>query len=138
MRLQLALNVRKLEEAVAYYSRLFDTQPHKIKEGYANFAIENPPLKLVLIENPNVQERINHLGVEVNPDEDLAATIQRLDAAGLTDKKEQQTTCCFATQNKAWSMEPQGLHWEWYTITDDNPDDVGYIQGDACCSAGVS
>ena len=134
MRLQLALNVRNIEEATSYYSKLFDSQPHKIRAGYANFAIDNPPLKLVLIENPNADDRINHLGVEVGVDEDLSATINRLDKAELTEKKEEQTTCCFATQNKAWSVEPQGLHWEWYTITDDDPDEPNAIRNNTCCT----
>ena len=136
MRLQLALNVRNIEEATSYYSKLFDVQPHKEREGYANFAIDNPPLKLVLIENSNAQERINHLGVEVSEDEDLTAMIDRLDQAGLTDKKEQQTTCCFATQDKTWSVEPQGLHWEWYTITDDDPNQPNTMQDGTCCTTG--
>ena len=138
MRIQLALNVRELDEAITYYSRLFDTQPHKIREGYANFAIDNPPLKLVLIEKPDADERINHLGVEVSEHEDLPAIMRRLDEAGLTDRKEEQTTCCFATQNKAWSVEPQGLHWEWYTVTDDNPEIVTNAKGRVCCTPNES
>ena len=134
MRLQLALNVRSIEEATAYYAKLFDTTPHKIREGYANFAIENPPLKLVLIENAHADERINHLGVEVGQEEDLNAVVNRLDQAGITDKKEEKTTCCFATQDKAWSVEPQGLHWEWYTITDDDPVEKNNSRDNVCCS----
>ena len=134
MRVHLSLNVRNLEEAMAYYSKLFNTQPHKIRDGYANYAIDNPPLKLVLMENPNADDRINHMGVEVTPDEDLPAHIRRLDDAGLTDKKEEQTTCCYAIQDKAWSIEPQGIHWEWYTVTDDNPDVVADAAGEICCT----
>lgn len=138
MRVQLALNVRELDEAITYYSRLFDTQPHKIREGYANFAIDNPPLKLVLIEKPHADERINHLGVEVGEHENLPTIIKRLDEAGLTDRKEEQTMCCFATQNKAWSIEPQGLQWEWYTVTDDNPEIVTNAEGSVCCALNTS
>jgi len=134
MRLQLALNVRDIEEAVTYYSKLFNTLPHKVREGYANFAIDNPPLKLVLIENPNAGERINHLGVEVDQKEDLGGLIKRLEGDGVADKVEEQTTCCFATQDKIWSSEPQGLSWEWYTITDDNPVEVNASKSSVCCA----
>ena len=134
MRLQLALNVRNLEEAVSYYSKLFDSQPHKLRDGYANFAISNPPLKLVLIENPSAEQRINHLGVEVDQNEGLNDVEKRLDQNGVADEVEEQTTCCFATQDKVWSTEPQGLHWEWYTITDDNPSEVNTSKSKVCCA----
>lgn len=134
MRLQLALNVRNLEEAVSYYSKLFDSQPHKLRDGYANFAISNPPLKLVLIENPSAEQRINHLGVEVDQNEGLNHVEKRLDRNGVADEVEEETTCCFATQDKVWSTEPQGLHWEWYTITDDNPSEVNTSKSKVCCA----
>ena len=134
MRLQLALNVRNLEEAVSYYSKLFDSQPHKLRDGYANFAISNPPLKLVLIENPSAEQRINHLGVEVDQKEGLNDVEKRLDRNGVADEVEEETTCCFATQDKVWSTEPQGLHWEWYTITDDNPSEVNTSKSKVCCA----
>lgn len=122
MRIQLALNVRDIDEAVAYYSKLFATEPHKRREGYANFALDTPPLKLVLIENPEASGRLNHLGVEVLEETQLEATHARLDAAGLVDNVQQRVTCCHATQDKIWSKEPQGLNWEWYRITDDDPE----------------
>ena len=134
MRLQLALNVRNIEEAVSYYSKLFDTQPHKRREGYANFVIVNPPLKLVLIENPNADIRINHLGVEADQNEDLDLVMKRLERDGIADKIEDQTTCCFATQDKVWSTEPQGLNWEWYTITKDNPNEKNVFKSSVCCT----
>ncbi|MDJ0926107.1 MAG: ArsI/CadI family heavy metal resistance metalloenzyme [Gammaproteobacteria bacterium] len=129
MRLQLALNVSDLNQAVNYYSRLFATSPHKIRAGYANFAIDDPALKLVLIENGDADERINHLGVETSTQEELDAAISRLSAEGLAQKLEENTTCCHATQNKVWMSEPDGLAWEWYRITDDNPPESGL----ACC-----
>ena len=122
MRLQLALNVRNIGEAISYYSKLFNTPPHKQNEDYANFEIDNPPLKLVLIENPHANHRINHLVVELTQEEDLSAVSDRLDYLGISDIKEEESTCCYATQNKVWSKEPQGLNWEWYTITDDYPE----------------
>ena len=119
MRLQLALNVNDLERAVEFYSKMFGTPVHKRKPGYANFAIDDPPLKLVLFERPGAKERINHLGVEVFRDEDVAAAAERLEAAGIDRLIEVETHCCHATQNKVWAEEPEGLRWEWYRITDD-------------------
>ena len=119
MRLQLALNVEDLDRAIDYYSRLFGAEPHKIRPGYANFAIDNPPLKLVLFENGKADDRINHLGVETQTQEELDEAIERITSAGLADKLEENTTCCHAVQNKVWSKEPQGIAWEWYRITDD-------------------
>ena len=121
MRLQLALNVRDLDEAVAYYSKLFAAEPHKRRPGYANFALDVPPLKLVLFENPDARERINHLGVEVSTPEELDEAHRRLADCEILDRVENHRTCCHATQDKVWSLEPQGLRWEWYRITDDAP-----------------
>ena len=129
MRLQLALNVKDLDRAVDYYSRLFGASPHKRRPGYANFAIDDPALKLVLFENQSASERINHLGVEVETEEELNAAIDRLSAEGIGERFEQNTTCCHATQNKVWSSEPDGLDWEWYRITDDAPS----ASENACC-----
>jgi len=133
MRFQLALNVQDLQQSIDYYSKMFNASPHKVKPGYANFAINNPPLKLVLIENDSASERINHLGVEVGQHEDLNGIINRLDVLEMTDKKEQETTCCYATQNKAWTLEPEGIRWEWYTITDDNPENAMPLKNGSCC-----
>ena len=119
MRLQLALNVRNLDEAVDFYTRLFDTPPRKRKPGYANFAIAEPPLKLVLFENAESAERINHLGVEVFDDADVHRATDRLKAAGMEHLVEDESTCCYATQNKVWAREPEGLRWEWYRVIED-------------------
>ena len=121
MRLQLALNVRDIDEAVEFYSKLFDAKVHKRKPGYANFEIDRPPLKLVLFENPDAAERLNHLGVEVFEEEDVSAATDRLRAAGMADRVEDGETCCYATQNKVWSIDPQGMRWEWYRILEDSP-----------------
>lgn len=121
MRLQLALNVKDLDRAVDYYSRLFGVTPHKRRPGYANFAIDDPALKLVLFQNESASERINHLGVETQTQEQLDEAIARLSSEGLAERTEQNATCCHATQNKVWSSEPEGLAWEWYRITDDAP-----------------
>lgn len=122
MRLQLALNVKNLDQAVDYYSRLFGVQPHKRRPGYANFSIDDPALKLVLFERASARERINHLGVEAQDQAELDAAIERLTEGGLVERREEQKTCCHATQNKVWSSEPEGLQWEWYRIIDDEPE----------------
>jgi len=118
-RVQLALNVKDIDEAVAYYSKLFGAEVNKRKPGYANFAINEPPLKLVLFENPNADERINHLGVEVFDQADVAAATGRFVDAGIAGEQEIEQTCCYATQSKVWSSDPQGLRWEWYVVHQD-------------------
>lgn len=134
MRLQLALNVRNLDEAIDYYGKLFGVEPHKRRHGYANFAIEQPPLKLVLFENEHAAERLNHLGVEVFDDAQVNDAAKRLAEAGILNEVQRDETCCHATQDKAWSHEPQGLRWEWYRITDDNPGSRRRTEGTVCCS----
>jgi catechol 2,3-dioxygenase-like lactoylglutathione lyase family enzyme len=119
MRIQLALNVADLEQAVDYYSRLFGVAPHKRRPGYANFAIDAPPLKLVLFENPEAAERLNHLGVEAFDQSEVDAAVARLREAGIADAEERESTCCYAKQNKVWSRDPQGLRWEWYRVLED-------------------
>ena len=119
-RIQLALNVDDLEQAVAFYSKLFGTEPAKRKPGYANFAVAEPPLKLVLLENPGQGGSINHLGVEVGSSEQVHAEIARLSGAGLFTEVEMGTTCCFATQDKVWVTGPHGERWEVYTVLADS------------------
>ncbi|WP_039891066.1 ArsI/CadI family heavy metal resistance metalloenzyme [Mycobacterium xenopi] len=119
-RVQLALNVEKLDEAVAFYSKLFDTQPAKLKDGYANFAIAEPPLKLVLLENPGKGGTINHLGVEVESSEKVHAEIARLAGEGMFTEEQIGTTCCFATQDKVWLTGPAGERWEIYKVLADS------------------
>ncbi|MBB5162223.1 ArsI/CadI family heavy metal resistance metalloenzyme [Mycobacterium sp. AZCC_0083] len=114
-RLQLALNVDDLTEAITFYSTLFNTEPAKVKPGYANFAVAEPPLKLVLIENPGKGGSLNHLGVEVDSSETVRSEIARLAGAGLFTEEEMNTTCCFATQDKVWVTAPDDEKWEVYT-----------------------
>ena len=120
MRIQLALNVSNLEQAIEFYSQMFGAPVNKRKPGYANFAIDHPPLKLVLFETPGAAERLNHLGVEVFEEEQVTAATDRLRAAGLVDRVEDQTTCCYATQNKVWAKDPDGARWEWYRLIADS------------------
>jgi hypothetical protein len=119
-RVQLALNVDNLEEAVAFYSKLFNTEPAKLKDGYANFAVAEPPLKLVLLENPGQADTLNHLGVEVESSDKVHTEIARLTSEGLFTEEEIGTTCCFATQDKVWVSGPGGERWEVYTVLADS------------------
>jgi catechol 2,3-dioxygenase-like lactoylglutathione lyase family enzyme len=114
-RVQLALNVDDLAEAVTFYSKLFNIEPAKLKDGYANFAVSDPPLKLVLIENPGQGGTLNHLGVEVESSDTVHAEIARLNDEGMFTEEEIGTTCCFATQDKVWVTGPAGEKWEVYT-----------------------
>ena len=108
-----------LDQAITFYSKLFNTPPAKVKAGYANFAVGEPPLKLVLIENPGHGGTLNHLGVEVETTEAVQAEIERLADEGMLTEQEIGTTCCFATQDKVWVTGPGGERWEVYTVLAD-------------------
>ncbi|MCA1829895.1 MAG: VOC family protein, partial [Actinobacteria bacterium] len=114
-RVQLAINVGDLEKAVDFYSRLFGVEPAKRRPGYANFAVAEPPLKLVLFEQPGAGGTINHLGVEVEAASDVAAHTQRLADAGFPVLTEEGVDCCYAVQDKVWVTDPDGAQWEYYT-----------------------
>ena len=119
-RVQLALNVDDLDQAITFYSKLFNTEPNKVKDGYANFAVVQPPLKLVLLQNPGKGGSINHLGVEVGSSSEVHSEIARLSEEGLFTDEEIGTTCCFATQDKVWVTGPAGEKWEVYTVLADS------------------
>ncbi|MDQ1747224.1 MAG: hypothetical protein QOD07_1487 [Frankiaceae bacterium] len=120
-RIQLALNVDDIDEAVAFYSKLFGTEPAKRREGYANFAVASPPLKLVLLENPGQGGTLNHLGVEVESTDAVDAEQTRLAAVGLASVDERGTTCCYAKQDKFWvEGTPNGERWEVYAVLADS------------------
>ena len=139
-RVQLALNVSDVDAAVAFYSRLFGVSPAKRRPGYANFAIEEPALKLVLIENPQAAATLNHLGVEVSSSGDVAAAQARLAGQGLDTATEENVSCCYAVQDKVWVEDPDGAPWEIYAVLADG-DTMGRSavgdEGDVCC-AGVT
>ena len=152
-RVQLALNVSDLEASVAFYSAMFGVEPHKRRPGYANFAIESPPLKLVLIEVDESDRgtgpagALNHLGVEVFSGEEVTQAAERLQSAGLATFDETDTTCCYALQDKVWVHDPAGAPWEVYVVKDDNPADaspptgsliLAQAEGYACCTDGPS
>lgn len=129
-RVQLALNVADVDAAVEFYSKLFGAEPAKRRPGYANFAITDPPLKLVLIEDPEhrgegVAGALNHLGVEVETPAEVQAATARLSGEGLEPDVEEATTCCYAVQDKAWVHDPDGAPWEVYTVLADAPAETG-------------
>jgi catechol 2,3-dioxygenase-like lactoylglutathione lyase family enzyme len=140
-RVQLALNVKDVEEAVTFYSKLFGTGPAKVRPGYANFAIDEPPLKLVLIENAGAASPLNHLGVEVASTDEVVSARSRLAEAGLATANEASVECCYALQDKVWVGAPDGEPWEIYTVLGDVDSD-GDLHGGAngeisCCTSGV-
>lgn len=147
-RVQLAINVGDLEASIAFYAALLKTEPHKRRPGYANFAIDEPPLKLVLIEvedrGHGVQGALNHVGIEVFDGAEVEEAAQRLTRAGLATFDERDTTCCFALQDKVWVHDPAGVPWEVYVVKDDDPVDAQPARSvlamadgaeSACCQA---
>ena len=140
-RVQLALNVSNLGEAVEFYSKLFGAEPAKRQPGYANFAITDPPLKLILMEESSTRghgtgHALNHLGIEVEGSEDVAAAAEQLSRMGLEAEVQDHTTCCFALQDKVWVNDPDGAPWEIYTVLADAATAAG-MAGDASCCVPV-
>jgi catechol 2,3-dioxygenase-like lactoylglutathione lyase family enzyme len=140
-RVQLALNVSDLEKAVGFYSKLFGAEPAKRRPGYANFAIAEPPLKLVLIEGHGEPGTMNHLGVEVASTDEVGAATARLAAEGLVTATEDQVACCYAVQDKVWVDAPDGEPWEIYTVLSDVEHPAGELrtvepgQDAMCCGS---
>jgi len=134
-RIQLALNVDDVEAATAFYAKLFGVEPAKTKPGYANFAVSNPPLKLVLLENPGKGGTLNHLGIEVESVDEVDATQTRLSQSGLASIDERGTTCCYAKQDKFWvEGTPSGERWEVYTVLADAETFAGQSSTTEACS----
>lgn len=139
-RVQLALNVDNIEDSVEFYSKMFGVGPAKVREGYANFVVENPPLKLVLIEGHGQGGTLNHVGVEVDDVDGVTEKIQSSIRDGLAIEVQENETCCFAVQDKVWVKGPN-IAWEWYTVLDDAPNDVSLkkiplistLEGGSCC-----
>ena len=130
-RIQLAINVKNVDESVAFYSKLLGVELAKRRPGYANFAVIEPPLKLVLIENANEAGTLNHLGIEVQTSAEVATAEHRLQDRGLATQPENQVTCCYAKQDKVWITDPDGAPWEIYTVLED-ADRFSRTQSDAC------
>ena len=138
-RVQLALNVDDVDAAVAFYTTLFGAEPAKRRPGYANFAIADPPLKLVLFEAKGQGGTLNHLGVEVGSTDEVRAATERLTAAGLDTAVETNTSCCYAVQDKVWVGEQANGRWEVYTVlADAHPELEGVTAAEAgtaaCCA----
>lgn len=138
-RLQLALNVENLEDSIRFYSKLFKTEPAKVMPGYANFAVAEPPLKLVLMENPGQGGTLNHLGVEVADVDSVDAEQTRLASVGFASTDECGTTCCYAKQDKFWvEGAPNGERWEIYTVLEDSSTFFDAAAEQSTCCEGVS
>jgi catechol 2,3-dioxygenase-like lactoylglutathione lyase family enzyme len=136
-RVQLALNVSDLTEAIAFYTKLFGVAPAKVLPGYANFVVTDPPLKLVLMEKPGtrasgVAGALNHVGVEMTTPEEVGDATRRLSAEGLETDAQHATTCCDAVQDKVWVEDPDRTPWEFYVVLADAPA-VGPRDGDGTC-----
>lgn len=137
-RVQLALNVSDIDAAVEFYGKLFGTEPAKRRPGYANFAVAEPPLKLVLIEDSHargtgVAGALNHLGVEVETTEDVSAASGRLAGEGLTTAEQAGVSCCYALQDKVWVQDPDGAPWEVYAVLAHVPGTAA-TQTATCCT----
>ncbi len=137
-RVQLALNVTDVDQAVEFYSRLFATEPIKRKPGYANFAIVDPPLKLVLFEGPD-GGTLNHLGVETGTADEIVAAEARLSDTGLETTGVDDTVCCYAAKTETWVTDPDGAKWEWYVKNGDTEQMTSQVVGPdetaACCAS---
>jgi catechol 2,3-dioxygenase-like lactoylglutathione lyase family enzyme len=133
--MQLAINVADLDQAVDFYSRMFGVEPAKTRPGYANFAIADPPLKLVLFEGAGEPGSINHLGVETETAAEVRAAEQRLDSSGLETTGVEDTQCCFAEKTETWVEGPDGARWEWYVKTGDSEQRESVVVAGAtgCC-----
>jgi catechol 2,3-dioxygenase-like lactoylglutathione lyase family enzyme len=137
---QLALNVSNLDEAIGFYSKLFGAEPAKVRPGYANFAIAEPPLKLVLIEGHGEGGTLNHLGVEVETTDEVTAAQARLVGEGLPTATEDGVACCYAVQDKVWIDGPDREPWEIYTVLSDAETPAGTLRAEApgdatCCTS---
>jgi lactoylglutathione lyase len=131
-RVQLALNVSDLDESIAFYTRLFQTPPAKVREGYANFSIAEPPLKLILFAGAGEPGSLNHIGVEVDSIADVAAAIARATADGFDQDIQENVSCCFAVQDKTWVQGPDNA-WEFYTVLGDAPSMACDVSGPSGC-----
>jgi catechol 2,3-dioxygenase-like lactoylglutathione lyase family enzyme len=144
-RVQLALNVSDLDTAIAFYSKFFGIEPAKVRPGYANFAVIDPPLKLVLIEGQGAGGSLNHLGVEVDSTDEVSTAQRRLAGEGLATAIEDQVTCCYAVQDKVWVDGPDKEPWEIYTVLADAEMRAGQLRTTnpelcgpgTCCEAGL-
>ncbi len=129
LKAHLALNVRSVEQSIQFYRKLFGIEPSKVRTGYAKFDVHNPPLNFTLNEGPvNSRGALSHLGIQVRSTEDVLATRQKWNDAGLLTREETQTNCCYAMQDKAWVRDPDGNEWEVFVVLEDN-----LPESSACC-----
>ena len=136
-RVQLALNVTDIDASVEFYSRLFGTEVHKRRPGYANFEVADPPMKLVLFEvddrGAGTINALNHIGIEVPAPADVGRQDRALSGAGLAVRREDAVVCCHAEQDKVYVVDPDGLEWETYAVPDESPDGLDLLSTEGCC-----
>jgi catechol 2,3-dioxygenase-like lactoylglutathione lyase family enzyme len=135
LKAHLALNVRDVEESIAFYRRLFGVEPSKVRTGYAKFDVANPPLNFTL-NQARVEERgaLSHLGIQVGSTEDVLAVRERWVREGLAPREEMRTSCCYALQDKAWVSDPDGNQWEVFVVLQDNLPETSASGTPACCA----
>jgi catechol 2,3-dioxygenase-like lactoylglutathione lyase family enzyme len=130
-----ALNVRNVQESIAFYRKLFGIEPSKVRSGYAKFDVQNPALNLAMNEAPahEPHSKLSHLGIQVASTEDVLAVKAQWEAAGLSTRDEMQTSCCYAVQDKTWVSDPDGNQWEVFVVLEDHLPQTGAAQ--SCCAA---
>ncbi|MDR6224186.1 ArsI/CadI family heavy metal resistance metalloenzyme [Desmospora profundinema] len=137
-----AVNVKNLDDSVAFYRHLFGEEPAKVRPGYAKFDLEEPALNFTLNEGGKTDGGINHLGIQVESTEAVLAAKERLKNAGLASFDEMDTTCCYARQDKIWVTSPDGHRWEIFFVKEDaesfgeSPDSVE--EASPCCTPNKS
>ena len=137
LKAHLAINVRNIEESIAFYRKLFGIEPSKVRTGYAKFDVQNPPLNFSLNEGPVQQAgALSHMGIQVESTADVLAIRQTWADAGLFTRDEMQTDCCYATQDKTWVRDPDGNEWEAFVVLKDNLPEKSETQTGACCAPG--
>ena len=150
LKAHLALNVRNVDESIAFYRKMLGIEPSKVRTGYAKFDVQNPPLNLTLNQHVfDERGALSHLGIQVASTDDVLATRKRWEEVGLLTRDEMQTNCCYALQDKTWVRDPDGNEWEVFVVLEDNlaetaPCECGTklealeavaIQASVCCGA---
>jgi catechol 2,3-dioxygenase-like lactoylglutathione lyase family enzyme len=132
LKAHLSLNVRNVDQSIQFYRKMLGIEPSKVRTGYAKFDVQNPPLNLALNEGPVASRgALSHLGIQVASTEDVLATRQKWNDAGLLTRDEMQTSCCYAVQDKAWVLDPDGNEWEVFVVLEDN-----LAESNSCCGVG--
>jgi len=115
----ISLDVKNVEQSVAFYKAFFGVEPSKVRPGYAKFELASPPLNFTMNEREVAQRGgLSHLGFEVASTDEVLEMQLRLKKAGLATFEELETTCCYAKQDKVWVNDPDGNPWEVFVVTE--------------------